>query len=243
MGAVDGSGGACWRCTRRAWLLDCLSPHLNLRARDCEEQLLWLLALSDEALIEALGGAERERLRAQHRDWRFERDRRNRLTGPTEVLGICRHHCAYPQRLLADGLTWGPRGCAWRRAARVRTLALIADLTVVVQASARNGPPTLAGAGRDGSPAPGAVPDGADSPAAAGSDLKIRPTAVPRALEAPLAGVLERVLNGADTVDSLRADGETTVGLELALTELELRGLLRRSLGGRYLPGDLTGVA
>jgi hypothetical protein len=201
---------------------------------------LGLLALTDEALIEALGGAERERLRAQHRDWRFERDRRDRLTGPMEDFGICRHHCAYPQRLLADELTWGPWTCAWRRAARARMLALIADLTIVVHASARDGAPTLARAWRKGSPATGTVPDGADSPIMAGSEREVPLTAVPRELEAPLAGVLERVLNGTDTVDALRADGETTVGLELALTELELRGMLRRSLGGRYLPSDLA---
>jgi predicted Rossmann fold nucleotide-binding protein DprA/Smf involved in DNA uptake len=55
-------------------------------------------------------------------------------------------------------------------------------------------------------------------------------------LEPNLVAVLERVAHGEDTLAKL-CEGKQTCGeLTLALTELELLGLLRRDQDGRYLP-------
>ncbi len=69
----------------------------------------------------------------------------------------------------------------------------------------------------------------------AGRDLPSDAAGVLAAVEPALRRVLDRVLDGADTLDALR-DGDEARGVELALAQLELRGLLRRSVGGRYLP-------
>ncbi|HVR06357.1 MAG TPA: DNA-processing protein DprA, partial [Solirubrobacteraceae bacterium] len=63
------------------------------------------------------------------------------------------------------------------------------------------------------------------------------PTAGPVALDLEHSRLLERVVLGADTLDALCAEGEfEPEALELGLTELELLGVLRRGVGGRYLP-------
>jgi DNA processing protein len=55
-------------------------------------------------------------------------------------------------------------------------------------------------------------------------------------LERRLNTVLERVGAGADTPDKLASEGTNPGELLLALSELELMGLLRRGDGGRYVP-------
>jgi DNA processing protein len=55
-------------------------------------------------------------------------------------------------------------------------------------------------------------------------------------LEPHLRAILDLVGMGADTPDRLAAAGAKPNGLLLALTELELRGLLARGENGRYLP-------
>jgi predicted Rossmann fold nucleotide-binding protein DprA/Smf involved in DNA uptake len=55
-------------------------------------------------------------------------------------------------------------------------------------------------------------------------------------LEPKLVAVLERVAHGEDTLAKLSAGNQTCGELTLALTELELLGLLRRDQDGRYLP-------
>lgn len=57
----------------------------------------------------------------------------------------------------------------------------------------------------------------------------------PPGLEPKLVAVLERVAHGEDTLAKLCAGKQTCGELTLALTELELLGLLRRDQDGRYL--------
>ena len=59
-------------------------------------------------------------------------------------------------------------------------------------------------------------------------------------LPAPLAAVLELVGSGADTPDRLLASGAQPDGLLLALSQLELLGLLGRGENGRYLSRRLA---
>jgi len=57
-------------------------------------------------------------------------------------------------------------------------------------------------------------------------------------LEPRLRSVLEKVGAGTDTPDKLTASREDAAEVLLALTELELMGLLGRGDGGRYVPRD-----
>jgi DNA processing protein len=158
-----------------------------------------------------------------------------------------------------------PCGCEprlWGRAASERILARLAGLTVVVEA--QDSPGELAGAriakalGRTVAAVPGRV----TSPASSGThallidgahlvrgpadalELLCGPdapaTSPPRdaraALEPRLRSVLDRVGEGRDTPDRLTAAGEDSGELLLALSELELLGLLARGDGGRYVP-------
>jgi DNA processing protein len=61
------------------------------------------------------------------------------------------------------------------------------------------------------------------------------------ALEPRLQRTLERVGAGSDTPQSLAREGEDMAATLLALSELELMGLLTRGDGGRYLPCSLVG--
>jgi hypothetical protein len=53
-----------------------------------------------------------------------------------------------------------------------------------------------------------------------------------------LRRTLERVGAGEDTPDKLVGPGEDAGEVLLALSELEIRGLLARGDGGRYVPRD-----
>ena len=57
-------------------------------------------------------------------------------------------------------------------------------------------------------------------------------------LDARLAATLERVGGGRDTPEQLTAGSEEPEQVLLALSELELLGLLARGDGGRYVPRD-----
>ncbi|MFI4984792.1 MAG: DNA-processing protein DprA [Solirubrobacterales bacterium] len=59
-------------------------------------------------------------------------------------------------------------------------------------------------------------------------------------LEPRLRSVLEKVGAGRDTPDKLTASREDATKVLLALTELELMGLLGRGDGGRYVPRDAS---
>jgi DNA processing protein len=154
------------------------------------------------------------------------------------------------------------RARSWWSAAADRTLALLSELTIAVEAGDR--PRELACArvawtrGKDVAAVPGRV----TSPASKGANGLLMngarlvrstqdaldtlyglggPQAGDRrseraALEPRLAKVLAGVGNGRDTVDKL-AEGDVERGqLALALAELELKGLLVRGDGGRYVP-------
>lgn len=64
---------------------------------------------------------------------------------------------------------------------------------------------------------------------------------VQETLEPRLARVLEQVGAGRDTPDRLVKAGEDAGEMLLALSELELMGMLTRGHGGRYLPRDPAG--
>jgi DNA processing protein len=155
-----------------------------------------------------------------------------------------------------------PPGAAARRwgfPARNRIIAALGRLTVVVEAGERSGSLITAGLclelGRDVAAVPGLV----TSPVAAGTNALIvdgarlvrGPQDVLELLygaEAPnvegdvtrdplpadLTDLLERVGSGRDTVAALTADGLGLDAVLAGLAQLELRGRVRRSPGGRY---------
>jgi DNA processing protein len=84
---------ACARCQRRSWLLGALNGRLEYVGRS-PTRLAALLELSDEQLIEAVGGSESERLR---RD--YARLAAERLVLTRRVQQICHHDPGFPQAL------------------------------------------------------------------------------------------------------------------------------------------------
>src|SRR6185437_11297700 len=163
---------------------------------------------------------------------------------------IVEEGCAVSELQVSEGLR--PR--TWWDPANGRTLALLAQMTIVVEAGEH--PRELACArvaqarGRDVAAVPGRV----SSPASKGTNALLmdgakllrdaqdaldvlygvgtRATAVQEraqvTLEPRLAEVLEGVGRGADTLTKLAARGSQPSELALALIELELRGLLVR---------------
>ncbi|HWX97962.1 MAG TPA: DNA-processing protein DprA [Solirubrobacteraceae bacterium] len=163
---------------------------------------------------------------------------------------------------VASELPCGCEGRRWSSAAAERIVAHLAKVTVVVEAS--DSAPDLASAaiarslGRTVAAVPGRVTsrssrgtnallmDGArlvrgaqdvlellhiDSPAVSVGEAVARARLEPRLVE-----VLEQVGEGRDTADKL-IDRTGDVGeVLLALSELELLGLLTRGEGGRYVP-------
>jgi DNA processing protein len=159
-----------------------------------------------------------------------------------------------------------PCGCTprrWGQIAGERILARLARLTVVVEA--HDTPGELAGAriakalgsvvaavpGRVTSPASGGphtlLMGGAHlvrGPADAlellcGPDAPTPPPPAPQAeLEPRLKAMFDRVGAGRDTPERLTNDGQDAGEVLLALSELELMGLLARGDGGRYVPRD-----
>jgi DNA processing protein len=154
------------------------------------------------------------------------------------------------------------RAWRWGEPARARTLALLAQLVIVVEAEeypwelacahvARTlGRPVAAVPGRVSSP----VSRGTNSLLMGGAQMVRSPqdaldllygidmrettdsSVESVELEPRLATVLERVGAGEDTVAKLAARGVESADVAVALTELELRGLLLRGDGGRYMP-------
>lgn len=183
-------------------------------------------------------------------------------------LGTCSPRQCLPlfRRLLEDGsvLSEIPPAVGarrWSALARNRTLALLADLVIVVEAE-RN-PYELACArlaqrlGRKIAAIPGRV----NSPLARGChelilggatllrdahdaldvlhDAAIPPCrdalASKEILAPGLLAVFERVASGEETLDALLASPAKRADVLSALVELELRGLIARGLGGRYV--------
>lgn len=157
------------------------------------------------------------------------------------------------------------RARSWWSPAADRTLALLSDLTIVVEAGEHPREFACARVAWTRGRHVAAIPGRVTSPASQGtngllmngarlvrsaedaldvlygvgesqaSDQYIEPVS----LEPRLAQVLAGVADGKDTVDKLTG-GDTEPGqLALALAELELKGLLMRGDGGRYLPSGL----
>lgn len=85
--------GACDRCLARPWLLGALSGHLDQQRADIDE----LLALGDEDLIAAVGGALREELARLLESFDADSARWRALDAGLEP--ICGCDAAYPPRL------------------------------------------------------------------------------------------------------------------------------------------------
>jgi DNA processing protein len=162
-----------------------------------------------------------------------------------------------------------PRVWRWGEPARARTLVLLAQLVIVVEAEEHpwelacahvaqaHGRPVAAVPGRVSSP----VSRGTNSLLMGGAQMVRSPqdaldllygigmreatdsSVESVELEPRLATVLERVGAGEDTMAKLAARGIKSADVAVVLTELELRGLLLRGDGGRYVPcaGALVG--
>jgi DNA processing protein len=154
------------------------------------------------------------------------------------------------------------RDRAWWQAASDRTLALLAQLTIVVEAGEHPRELACPRVARTRGREVAAVPGRVSSPASKGTNALLmgsarlirdtqdaldvlygvgahvagNPKRERPALEARLASVLERVGRGQDTVAKLTARGSQAGELALALAELELQGFLLRGDGGRYVP-------
>ncbi len=89
--------GPCTECQRRSWLLAELGAVLERFARD-RARFFELLALDDEALIDAVAGRRGDEVRERHGSFDPGPDRAGR--GET---AICRHDARYPQSLPGCG--------------------------------------------------------------------------------------------------------------------------------------------
>jgi DNA processing protein len=154
----------------------------------------------------------------------------------------------------------GFRPFRWCFPARNRTIAALASLTIVVEATERSGSLITAELAQDLGRAVGAVPGPVNAARAAGSNALLRDGALVirhaqdaldealgigvataicgrRAgeLEGPLRALLRRVEDGCDTVCALAATPEEAQSAFAGLAELELLGFVRRGPGGRYV--------
>jgi DNA protecting protein DprA len=169
---------------------------------------------------------------------------------------ILEHGCS-----IAEPRT-GTRARRWWQYAGARTLALIAQLVIVVEATEQPWELACANVALSRARHLAAVPGRISSPASRGTNsllmsgarlvrgpqdaldvlcgVGVHELACDSAeqveLQPPLAMVLERVSGGDDTVAKLTAGGTPSGELSIALAELELRGLLLRGDGGRYVP-------
>jgi DNA processing protein len=149
---------------------------------------------------------------------------------------------------------------AWREPARACTLALLARIVIVVEAEERPWALACAGVARDFDRCVAAVPGRVSSPASRGTNALLMDGArlvrdpqdvldllhgigadqacdsPPQLADPRLRAVLDQVADGNDTVAKLTESGAPVSEVTLALAELELRGLLVRGDGGRYLP-------
>jgi DNA processing protein len=149
----------------------------------------------------------------------------------------------------------------WCFPARNRTIAGLADVTIVVEAAERSGSLITAEIAQDLGRTVGAVPGRVTAPRCAGSNALLRDGAVvirhaqdaldevlgigvatvhagpPTAgLDPSLRTLLRRVQDGRDTLAALAATPGEAEEVLAGLAELELLGLLRRAPGGRYVP-------
>lgn len=168
------------------------------------------------------------------------------------------------RRLTAAGCAiseapWGVGARGWLHPARARTLALLAQLVIVVEAEQRPWELACAHLAQTLGKTVAAVPGRVSSPASRGTnELLMRGAELVRdpqdaldllygvgarrapepsgELEPRLQATLEQVGAGRDTLAKLTASGAKSDDVLLALAELELLGLLVRGDGGRYVP-------
>jgi DNA processing protein len=156
----------------------------------------------------------------------------------------------------------------WMQAARARTLALLSELVIVVEASEQPWELACARAAQAHGTPVAAVPGRVNSSASKGTNSllmngaqmvrnpqdaldvlygvgvhELDAAVTSLELQPRLRYVFERVGDGQDTLTRLTANGAEPGEIAVALAELELRGLLLRGDGGRYLPNaaPLTG--
>ena len=147
----------------------------------------------------------------------------------------------------------------WCFPARNRTIAGLASMTIVVEATERSGSLITADLAQQLGRAVGAVPGPVTAPRCAGSNALLRDgglvirdaqdaldevlgvgvaTALtgqrPQDLAPPLRRLLRRVEDGRDTVAALAASPAEAREALAGLAELEILGFLRRGPGGRY---------
>jgi DNA processing protein len=153
----------------------------------------------------------------------------------------------------------------WSEPARARTVAGLAWLTLVVEADDSKRELTSAHAAQTMERSVAAVPGRVTSPVSGGTNRLLKegarmvrgpgdaldllyeqiwphkhrpPSPEPANLEPRLQTVLEQVGAGKDTPGKLTSTGHDPDETMLALTELELMGLLARGDGGRYVPRE-----
>jgi DNA processing protein len=188
------------------------------------------------------------------------------MAGGVDVVKPASRRSLY-ERVTASGCAVAELPCGfqerrWCDPARARTVAELATLTIVVEAD--EGPHELIGAraaralGRTVAAVPGRV----TSPVSRGSNGLLMSGAPmvrgpgdaldllyglvahdlgapgPARLEPRLQAMLEQVGAGRDTPGKLTSHGEDPHETMLALSELELMGLLGRGDGGRYVPRE-----
>ena len=148
----------------------------------------------------------------------------------------------------------------WCFPARNRTIAGLASLTIVVEATERSGSLITADLAQELGRAVGAVPGPVTAARCAGSNALLRDGALvirhaqdaldealgigvataltgrrPDELEPELRGLLRSVEDGRDTVSALAATPAEAQHALAGLSELELLGFVRRGPGGRYV--------
>ena len=151
----------------------------------------------------------------------------------------------------------GFRARRWCFPARNRIIAGLTDLTIVAEAETRSGSLITADLAAKLGREVAAVPGPVTSPGSAGTNALLRdgatlvrdahdvldtlfgvgnaPPPNDTALEPPLKALLDAVAHGRDTVAAIAGvSPERADAALVGLTELELRGLVRRELGGRY---------
>jgi DNA processing protein len=189
----------------------------------------------------------------------------------TSNLERCSPVCCAPlyRRVLEHGCSIGeahasPRVRRWWQYASSRTLALLVDMVIVVEATEQPAELACATVAWSRARHVAAVPGRVSSPSSQGTNSLLMDGArlvrdaqdaldvlygvgvldVPSArslassieLQPQVARVLERVSSGEDTVAKLTANGAPPEEISVALAELELSGLLLRGDAGRYVP-------
>jgi DNA processing protein len=154
----------------------------------------------------------------------------------------------------------GFRPFRWCFPARNRTIAGLASMTIVVEATERSGSLITADLAQELGRAVGAVPGPVTAPRCAGSNALLRDGALvirdaqdaldevlgigvataligrrPDELAPALRALLRRVEDGRDTVSSLAISPAEAQHALAGLAELELLGFLRRGPGGHYV--------